>query len=48
MCYESIRKISDIYTRYVSDDFSEDGTMEWILVQMKRDKNIKFYRNKGA
>ena len=37
-----------IYTRNMfRDDFSEDGTLEWILVQMKRDKNIKFYRNKG-
>ena len=48
MCYESIRKNAGyIHEICFADDFSEDGTMEWILVQMKRDTNIKFFRNKG-
>tara|TARA_R100001079_G_scaffold103793_2_gene69891 strand:+ start:419 stop:1609 length:1191 start_codon:yes stop_codon:yes gene_type:complete len=48
MCYDSIRKNAG-YTHEIcfADDFSEDGTLEWILVQMKRDKNIKLYNNKG-
>ena len=48
MCYKSIRKNAG-YTHEIcfADDFSEDGTLEWILVQMKRDQNIKLYNNKG-
>ena len=48
MCYESIRKNAG-FTHEIcfADDFSEDGTLEWILVQMKRDSNIKLYNNKG-
>ena len=39
MCYDSIRKNAG-YTHEIcfADDFSEDGTLEWILVQMKRDQ----------
>jgi glycosyltransferase involved in cell wall biosynthesis len=48
MCYNSIRRNAG-YTHEIcfADDFSEDGTLEWILVQMKRDQNIKLYNNKG-
>ena len=46
--YESIRKNSSVeHEICIADDFSDDGTMEWVLVQMKRDKNIKFHRNQG-
>ena len=46
--YESIRKNSIVeHEICIADDFSDDGTMEWVLVQMKRDKNIKFHRNHG-
>ena len=46
--YESIRK-NTLYPHEIciADDFSDDGTMEWVLVQMKRDKNIQFHRNHG-
>ena len=45
---ESIRKNSSVeHEICIADDFSDDGTMEWVLVQMKRDKNIKFHRNQG-
>ena len=45
---ESIRKNSIVeHEICIADDFSDDGTMEWVLVQMKRDKNIKFHRNHG-
>jgi glycosyltransferase involved in cell wall biosynthesis len=46
--YESIRKNSIVeHEICIADDFSDDGTMEWVLVQMKRDKNIQFHRNHG-
>ena len=46
--YESIRKNSSVeHEICIADDFSDDGTMEWVLVQMKRDKNIQFHRNQG-
>ena len=46
--YESIRKNQSVeHEICIADDFSDDGTMEWVLVQMKRDKNIKFHRNHG-
>ena len=46
--YESIRKNQSVeHEICIADDFSDDGTMEWVLVQMKRDKNIKFHRNQG-
>ena len=46
--YESIRKNSSVeHEICIADDFSDDGTMEWVLVQMKRDKNIQFHRNHG-
>jgi|TARA_B100000287_G_scaffold366093_1_gene361183 glycosyltransferase involved in cell wall biosynthesis len=46
--YNSIRK-NTLYPHEIciADDFSDDGTMEWVLVQMKRDKNIQFHRNHG-
>ncbi len=46
--YESIRKNQSVeHEICIADDFSDDGTMEWVLVQMKRDKNIQFHRNQG-
>ena len=46
--YESIRKNSSVeHEICIADDFSDDGTMEQVLVWMKRDKNIKFHRNHG-
>ena len=48
MCYESIRKNAGyIHEICFADDASTDGTLEHILVWMKRDKNIKLYVNKG-
>jgi len=46
--YDSIRSNSlHPHEICIADDFSDDGTMEWVLVQMKRDKNIQFHRNHG-
>jgi glycosyltransferase involved in cell wall biosynthesis len=46
--YESIRKNSTVeHEICIADDFSDDGTMEQVLVWMKRDKNIQFHRNHG-
>ena len=46
--YESIRKNQSVeHEICIADDFSDDGTMEQVLVWMKRDKNIKFHRNQG-
>ena len=46
--YESIRKNSSVeHEICIADDFSDDGTMEQVLVWMKRDKNIQFHRNHG-
>ena len=46
--YESIRK-NTLYPHEIciADDASTDGTMEQVLVWMKRDKNIKLHINKG-
>jgi glycosyltransferase involved in cell wall biosynthesis len=47
-CYESIRKNSSVeHEICFADDASTDGTLEHILVWMKRDKNIKLHVNKG-
>tara|TARA_Y100000004_G_C8957218_1_gene431445 strand:- start:4372 stop:5601 length:1230 start_codon:yes stop_codon:yes gene_type:complete len=46
--YESIRRNQSVeHEICIADDFSDDGTMEWVLVQMKRDKHIQFHRNQG-
>ena len=46
--YESIRKNSLIeHEICIADDASTDGTLEHVLVWMKRDKNIKLHVNKG-
>ncbi len=46
--YESIRKNSSVeHEICVADDASTDGTSEWVLVMMKRDKNLKLHINKG-
>jgi glycosyltransferase involved in cell wall biosynthesis len=46
--YESIRKNSSVeHEICIADDASTDGTMEQVLVWMKRDKNIKLHINKG-
>ena len=48
-CYESIRKNQSVeHEICFADDASTDGTLEQILVWMKRDKNIKLYVNKGS
>ncbi|MBT7556689.1 glycosyltransferase family 2 protein [Candidatus Woesearchaeota archaeon] len=47
-CYESIRKNSSVeHEICIADDASTDGTLEQVLVWMKRDKNIKLHVNKG-
>jgi glycosyltransferase involved in cell wall biosynthesis len=48
MCYNSIRKNSG-YTHEIcfADDFSEDGTWEYLQEIEKKDNNIKIYRNEG-
>ena len=46
--YESIRKNQSVeHEICIADDASTDGTMEWVLVQMKRDKWLKLHVNKG-
>jgi glycosyltransferase involved in cell wall biosynthesis len=46
--YYSIRKNSSVeHEICIADDASTDGTMEQVLVWMKRDKNIKLHINKG-
>ena len=46
--YESIRKNSSVeHEICIADDASTDGTLEHVLVWMKRDKNIKLHVNKG-
>ena len=46
--YESIRKNSTVeHEICIADDASTDGTLEHVLVWMKRDKNIKLHVNKG-
>ncbi len=46
--YESIRTNQSVeHEICIADDASTDGTSEWVLVQMKRDKNLKLHINKG-
>ena len=46
--YESIRKnLGYAHEICIADDASTDGTAEWVLAQMKRDKNLKIHINKG-
>ena len=46
--YESIRKNTSVeHEICIADDASTDGTLEHVLVWMKRDKNIKLHINKG-
>ena len=45
--YESIRKNQSVeHEICIADDASTDGTMEWVLVQMKRDKWLKLHVNR--
>ena len=48
MCYNSIRKNSG-YTHEIcfADDFSEDGTWEYLQEIKSKDDNVKIYRNEG-
>ena len=48
MCYDSIRKNSG-YTHEIcfADDFSEDGTWEYLQEIKSKDDNVKIYRNEG-
>jgi len=48
MCYDSIRKNAG-YRHEIcfADDFSEDGTWEYLQEIKKKDDNIKIYRNEG-
>ena len=46
--YESIRKNLDpIHEICWADDFSDDGTWEWMQEIAKKDKNVKIHRNEG-
>ena len=46
--YESIRKnLGYAHEICIADDASTDGTAEWVLAQMKRDKNLNIHINKG-
>jgi len=46
--YNSIRKNQSVeHEICIADDASTDGTMEWVLVQMKRDKWLKLHVNRG-
>ena len=48
MCYNSIRKHTG-YRHQIcfADDFSEDGTWEYLLELRQKDDNITIYRNEG-
>ena len=47
-CYESIRENQSVeHEICIADDASTDGTLEQVLVWMKRDKHIKLHVNKG-
>jgi len=48
MCYNSIRKHSG-YKHQIcfADDFSEDGTWQYLLELRQKDDNITIYRNEG-
>ena len=46
--YNSIRKnLGYRHEICWADDFSNDGTLEWMQETAKKDKNIKIYRNEG-
>jgi len=46
--YNSIRKnLGYIHEICMADDFSNDGTWEWMQEIVKQDPNVKIYRNEG-
>jgi glycosyltransferase involved in cell wall biosynthesis len=46
--YDSIRKNLDpMHEICMADDFSNDGTWEWLQKIAKEDKNVKIHRNEG-
>ena len=46
--YNSIRKnLGYIHEICMADDFSSDGTWEWMQEIAKKDKNVKIHRNEG-
>ena len=46
--YNSIRKnLDSMHEICMADDFSDDGTWEWMQEIAKKDKNVKIHRNKG-
>jgi len=46
--YNSIRKNLDpMHEICMADDFSDDGTWEWMQEISKKDKNVKIHRNEG-
>ena len=46
--YNSIRKNLDpMHEICMADDFSDDGTWEWMQEIAKKDKNVKIHRNEG-
>jgi len=46
--YNSIRKNLDpMHEICMADDFSDDGTWEWMQEITKKDKNVKIHRNEG-
>jgi len=46
--YNSIRKnLNPMHEICMADDFSDDGTWEWMQEIQKKDKNVKIHRNEG-
>ncbi len=46
--YNSIRKnLGYIHEICMADDFSNDGTWEWMQKIAEKDKNVKIHRNEG-
>ena len=46
--YNSIRKnLGYVHEICMADDFSNDGTWEWLQKIAKEDKNVKIHRNEG-
>ena len=46
--YESIRKnLGYRHEICMADDFSDDGTWEWMKEIAKKDQNVKIHRNNG-